>query len=188
MPFHYTILPHSNDKCSSQIAKNHRIDFDNVSIGPIGVGSISNRYRYALFSFMEDKVLILFHMINIIAVDDWCPDSKWKWWRHQIEPFSALLARCVGNSPVTGEIPLKGQWRGALMFSLICKWINDWVNNREAGDLRCHRANYDVTVMNVVAMECHCGDNTVIRPPQWGSLFWSIYHPLAHYVTSAPFY
>ena len=30
----------------------------------------------------------------------------------------------------------KGQWRGALMFSLICDWINSWVNNREAGDLR----------------------------------------------------
>ena len=24
----------------------------------------------------------------------------------------------------------KGQWRGALMFSLICAWINGWVNNR----------------------------------------------------------
>ena len=27
------------------------------------------------------------------------------WWRHQIEKFSALLAICVGNSPVTGEFP-----------------------------------------------------------------------------------
>ena len=38
-------------------------------------------------------------------------------------------------------------WRGALMFSLICVWINDWVNNREAGDLRRYRAHYDVIVM-----------------------------------------
>ena len=36
---------------------------------------------------------------------------------------------------------------GALMFSLICVWINDWVNNREAGDLRRYRAHYDVIVM-----------------------------------------
>ena len=43
--------------------------------------------------------------------------------------------------------PHKGQWRGALMISLICVWINDWVNNREAGDLRRHRAHYDVIVM-----------------------------------------
>ena len=27
------------------------------------------------------------------------------WWRHQMETFSALLALCVGNSPVTGEFP-----------------------------------------------------------------------------------
>ena len=34
------------------------------------------------------------------------------------------------------------------MFSLICAWTNDWANNRDAGDLRRHRAHYDVTVMN----------------------------------------
>ena len=27
------------------------------------------------------------------------------WWRHQMEPFSALQAICAGNSPVTGEFP-----------------------------------------------------------------------------------
>ena len=27
------------------------------------------------------------------------------WWRHQMETFSALLAICAGNSPVTGEYP-----------------------------------------------------------------------------------
>ena len=42
------------------------------------------------------------------------------WWRHQMETFSALLAICAGNSPVPGEFPHKGQWRGALMFSLMC--------------------------------------------------------------------
>ena len=41
----------------------------------------------------------------------------------------------------------KGQWRGALMFSLICTRINGGVNNREAGDLGRHRAHYDVIVM-----------------------------------------
>ena len=28
-------------------------------------------------------------------------------------------------------------------------WINGWVNNRESGDLRCHRGNYEVTVMSI---------------------------------------
>ena len=32
-------------------------------------------------------------------------------------------------------------------FSLICAWINIWVNNREAGDLRRYWVHYDVTVM-----------------------------------------
>ena len=69
------------------------------------------------------------------------------WWRHQMETFSALLAFCAGNSPVPVNSPHKGQWRGALMFSLIYVWINAWVNNREAGDLRRHRGHYDVIVM-----------------------------------------
>ena len=64
-------------------------------------------------------------------------------WKH----FPALLAfvRGMHRSPVNS--PHKGQWRGALMFALICAWINDRVNNREAGDLRRHRAHYDVTVI-----------------------------------------
>ena len=70
-----------------------------------------------------------------------------QWWRHQMETFSALLAICVGNSPVPVNSPHKGLWRGALMFSLICVWINGWVNNREAGDLRHYPAHYDVIVM-----------------------------------------
>ena len=51
----------------------------------------------------------------------------------------------IHRSPVNSTH--KGQWRGALMFSLIYAWIHGWVNNREAGDLRCHRVHYDVTLM-----------------------------------------
>ena len=50
----------------------------------------------------------------------------------------------------TGEFPSKGQWRGALMFSLICVWTSGWVNNRGAGDLRRHRDHCDVTVMEAM--------------------------------------
>ena len=78
----------------------------------------------------------------------WCNCTiNLAWWRYQMETFSALLTICAGNSPLTGEFPAKGQWRGALMFSLICAWMNEYVNNREAGDLRRYRAHYDVTVM-----------------------------------------
>ena len=73
------------------------------------------------------------------------------WWRHQMETFSAVLAICPGN-PVNSQH--KGQCRGALMFSLICVWINDSVKNREAGDLRWHRAYYDVIVMDNSVVPC----------------------------------
>ena len=65
---------------------------------------------------------------------------KWKHFSHYW-PF----VRGIHWSPVNS--PHKGQWRGALMFSLICVWINDWGNNREAGDLRRHLDHYDVSVM-----------------------------------------
>ena len=45
------------------------------------------------------------------------------------------------------SVKYKGQWRRALNFSLICTWINGWVNNRKAGDFRRYRVHYDVTVM-----------------------------------------
>ena len=64
-----------------------------------------------------------------------------------MEAFSALLAICAGNSPVPGEFLNKGQWRGTLMFSSICVWINGWVNIREADNLRRYRAHYDIIVM-----------------------------------------
>ena len=73
---------------------------------------------------------------------DFCP-----WWRHEMETFSALLALVTGDRwPVNSTH--KGQWRGALVFPLICAWTNAWVNNREAGDLRRHCAHYDVIVMH----------------------------------------
>ena len=64
-------------------------------------------------------------------------------WKHfpRYWPF----VRGIHRSPVNS--PHKGQWRGALMFYLICVWINGWVNNREAGDFRRYRAHYDVIVM-----------------------------------------
>ena len=65
-----------------------------------------------------------------------------------MDTFSVSLAFSAGNSPVIGEFPHRGQWRGALMFSLIYAWTNSWANNDDAGDLRRHRAHYDVIVMN----------------------------------------
>ena len=92
------------------------------------------------------------------------PCSLMTWWRHQMETFSALLSLCAGNSPVPVNSPHEGQWRGALMFSLICARKNDWVNNREAGDLRRHRGHYGVIVMNFGYFPI----------PRWVSFIWCL--------------
>ena len=59
--------------------------------------------------------------------------------------FRATGALCAGMA----NSPHKGQWRGALMFFVICTWTNEnnRVNNRDAGDLRRHGTHYDVLVM-----------------------------------------
>ena len=70
------------------------------------------------------------------------PDDVIKWKNF---PRYWPFVRGIHRSPVNS--PHKGQWRGALMFSLTCAWMNGWVNNHEAGDLRRHRAHYDVREM-----------------------------------------
>ena len=72
-----------------------------------------------------------------------------------METFSALLAICAENSPVPGEFPAQRPvTRSFVMFSLICVWINDWVSNRDAGDLRRNLAHYDVIVMSGLLVIC----------------------------------
>ena len=72
-------------------------------------------------------------------------DIKWKHF-----PRYWPFVRGIHRGPVNS--PHKGQWHGALMFSLICVWKNGWVNNREAGDLSPHGAHYDATVMDYVTI------------------------------------
>ena len=123
-------------------------------------------YESKLLFYFDGFNTPVLKRLNCISIwPNWEMSIKWKrhigrchasstglynflpWWRHQMERFSALLALCAGNSPVPVNSPHKGQWRGALMFSLIYVRINGWVNNREAGDLRRYRAHYDVIVM-----------------------------------------
>ena len=69
--------------------------------------------------------------------------TKWKHFPHYL-----TFVRGIHRSAVTSSH--KGQWHRASESSLICAWTNDCINNGEAGDLRCHRAYYDVTVMTVL--------------------------------------
>ena len=92
-----------------------------------------------LISFKSPRVNELSHSIHLsnLTHDD---VIKWKYF-----PRYWPFVRGIHRSPVNS--PYKGQWRGALRFSLISVWINGRVNNHEAGDLRHHHAHYDVIVM-----------------------------------------
>ena len=70
------------------------------------------------------------------------------WWRHQMETFSALLAICVGKSLVIGEFPSHSDAE---------LWCFLWSAPREAGDLRHHRAHYDIIVMRWKPKEPYVG-------------------------------
>ena len=94
----------------------------------------------SFISIMRLQIRICISVIQNVIHDD---VIKWKHF-----PRYWPFVREIHRSPVNS--PHKGQWRGALMFSLIYTQINGWVNNGEVGDLRRHRAHYDVTVMDVL--------------------------------------
>ena len=66
-------------------------------------------------------------------------------WKHlpRYWPFVWRIHR----SPVNSSY--KGQWHGALMFSLICARANGWVNSQDAGQMK-HHVHYDVTAMRII--------------------------------------
>ena len=70
------------------------------------------------------------------------------------EISSALLVLCKENHQSPVDSPHKGQWREIFMFYLIYASRNGWANNRDAGELRRHRAHYDVIVMHKPSPVC----------------------------------
>ena len=88
--------------------------------------------------------------------------SSLLWRNHQMETFSTLLTTCARNSPVTSEFPAQRPVTRSFDVSLISAQINGQVNNGEAGDLRRHRAHYDVTVMFAVDTLTSCSNREVL--------------------------
>ena len=60
------------------------------------------------------------------------------------------------------------------MFTLICVWINGWVNNHEAGDLRRYRVHYDVIVMKLDPSTTIMSLRTKICKTIWESVLQSV--------------
>ena len=90
---------------------------------------------------MISVIIALFMSVNLVSLKHIHDDIiKWKHF-----PCYWLFVRGIHQWLV--DSPDKGQWQRIFMFSLIYAWTNGWANNRDAGDLRCHHAHYDVTVM-----------------------------------------
>ena len=82
------------------------------------------------FSQISNIGFITVHGLNEGHISPIFPDSKcprFAWWRHQMEPFPALLALCAGNSTVTNEFP--SQRPVTRSFDSFFDLINAWVNN-----------------------------------------------------------
>ena len=108
--------------------------------------------------FLSWRVNELFYPMCVNGADDRFYHDDVIQWKHfpRYWPF----VRGIHRSPVNS--PHKGQWRGALMFSLICARINGWVNNGEASDLRRHRAHYDVIVMYAILFRKQAGNDMIV--------------------------
>ena len=109
--------------------------------------------RHAGLAILRSNCPEIMHMlINLLGLGD-VHVCLWTWSplmmtsSNLMETFSRYRPFVRGNHPPPVDSPHKGPWRGALMFSLICAWTNSWANNRGAGDLKRHRAHYNVTVI-----------------------------------------
>ena len=84
------------------------------------------------------------------------------WWRHQMEIFSALLARWAGNSPVIGEFPSqRSVTRSFDVFFDLCvnkrlskQWLRQWFVTLSCSLWRhCNVSHYS-TLMVILPMPC----------------------------------
>ena len=133
--------------------KNTQRDYVNRLVLVI-IETRNNLYTVS-FKHSDDEILVPHTywtgawMVNDQLKQLW---SQWDsvcftWWRHQMEIYSELLALCSGNSSVPIEFPSQRLVTRSFDVSLICTWPNGCVNNRNDGDLRRHRAHYDVNVV-----------------------------------------
>ena len=95
-----------------------------------------------LVKVKEIWLQLISHLKNCFQTTQTFHDDviEWKYF-----PRNWPFMRGIYRSPMNSRH--EGQWRIALMFSLICAWINGWVNYREASDLRRNGAHYDVIFM-----------------------------------------
>ena len=109
----------------------------------------SNTYvkiRPSLVQIMACRLFIFITSMNIFAMMTSSNENIFR-------------VTCPLPGEFTGEFPPKGQWRGGSIFSLICTWTNDWVNNRDTGDLgplwrHCNEQFYLACAIEATTLHC----------------------------------
>ena len=84
----------------------------------------------------------------------------------------------------TVNSPHKGQWHGALLFSLICVRRNGWVNNGDAGGLRRYFAHYGVIEMRWCLTRSWCSLSVTY---QWRRLRFNTFDFSDHSIVCTKF-
>ena len=76
------------------------------------ITAIEKSLRSLIYNYIIRKIIpqlcvaiIDYPNHNLSEVVSQFPTLQVSWWRHQMETFSALLAICTGNPPVSGEFP-----------------------------------------------------------------------------------
>ena len=135
------------------------------------VGPINLAIRLVCFSGVFPYVLVYsidYHwFLSCTAVLLWHGLLPVKFSQYKMTSSNGNIFCLTG--PLWGEStqslvnsPHKGQRRGAWIFSFICTWTNRWGSNRDAGDLRCCHAHYDITAMR----------HPIVHPWGIGYILW----------------
>ena len=106
--------------------------------GPTIGSNLIPKNDYSIWVGNQWQAIYYIYNRNSCIGDSW-HDNVIRW-KH----FPRYWPFVRGTHPWPVKSTHKG---GALLFSLICVWINGWANSRYAGDLRRHGAYYDVTLM-----------------------------------------
>ena len=112
------------------------------------------KYSAAFFSFRSQRVNIIKRYTQLHAT---CIYPQGLFIPNSLRWTSGKSVRNWSETPKIRRLPFYKinnmhvhHW--VLMFPLICVLTDGWANNRDAVDLRRHRAHYDVTVMSVRPM------------------------------------
>ena len=134
------------------------------------------RHDLHIWSKYLDQLSLTFNNSNVV----WIPGivknttqlSTLVWWHlfPWISWIFCVTGSLYGISPVTGKFTSQSTVVQSFLWS--APWINGWVNNREAGDLRRHCAHYDITVMFKGTTFCAVSRQNGIIQTQTQTFYW----------------